>query len=90
MYLLPIPKGKFVPWSIDSIVDLPLCNGHNALFTYVDKLTKHCRLIPCFVGQGALSISSVASLFVKYVVKLFGVLDEVILDRNPRFNASFW
>ena len=59
-------------------------------FTCVDRLTKYCRLIPCFVGEGALSASLVAKLFFDNVVRFFGVPAEVISDRDPRFTASFW
>ena len=77
-------------WSIDSITDLPFYNGYNAIFTCFDRLTKHCRLIPCFVGGEALSVSLVAKLFLGNVVSFFGVHAEVISDRDPRFIASFW
>ena len=70
-------------------MDLPLCNGHSAVFTCIDQLTKHCRLITCFIGEGAMSASSCAKLFLDNIVRFFGVLAEVILDRDPRFTASF-
>ena len=34
-------------------MDLPLCDGHSAIFTCIDRLAKYCRLIPYFVGEGA-------------------------------------
>ena len=43
----------------------------------------------CFVGEGALSASSVAKLFFDNVVRFFGVPAEVTLDMDPRFTASF-
>ena len=71
-------------------MDLPLCNVHNIIFTCVDRLIKYCRSIPCFVGEGALSASSVAKLFFDNVVRLFAVLAEVISNRDPRFTGFFW
>ena len=59
-------------------MDLPLYNGHNAIFTCVARLSKYCRLLPCLVGKGALSSSSVAKLFFDNVVRFFVVLTEVI------------
>ena len=43
--------------SIDFIIYLPVCNGHNAIFTCANRLTEYCRLITCFVGKEALSAS---------------------------------
>ena len=77
-------------WSIDFIMDLLLHSGHNDIFSCIDQLTKYCGLIPCFVGEGALSASLVANLFFFNVVKFFGVLAEVIIDREPRLATSFW
>ena len=59
-------------------------------FFYVDQLTKYCRLIPYFVGEGAMSAFSVAKLFFDNVVRFFGVLDEVFSDKDPGFTAYFW
>lgn len=90
MHPLPVPTGKFVSWSMDFVTDLLLCNGHNAIFTCVDCLTNYVRLIPCFVGEGALSAPAVAKLFFDHVVRFFGVPQEVISDRDPRFTSTFW
>ena len=87
---MPVLKGKFVSWSIDCIANLPLCNGYNAIFTCVDRLTKYCRLIPYFVGEVALSASSVAKLFFDTIVRFFGVLGKANLDRDPGLTALFW
>ena len=69
---------------------MSICSGNNAAFTCVDRLTKYCSLIPCFVGEGALSASLVAKLFFDNVIRFFGVPGELISDRGPRFTASFW
>ena len=72
------------------MTDLPLCGGHNALFVVVDRLTKFCILIPCLVGEGALSAKTVAQLFFDHVVRWFGVPQSVLHDRDPRFTGLFW
>ena len=71
-------------------MDLPLCNGHNAIFTYVDQLIKYFRLIYCFLGEGGLSTSSVARLFFDNIVLFFGIPSEATSEGEPRFTASFW
>ena len=74
---------------IDYIIYLPLCYGYNDIFTYVDRLTKYCKLIPCFVGERAINASLVAKIFFDNVVKFFGVPVEVISDGDPRFAIFF-
>ena len=68
---------------------LPLCNGNNAIFTSVDRLTKYCRLRPYLVEKGALSAFLVAKPFYENMVRFFGGPEEVILYRDPRLTASF-
>ena len=58
-------------------------------FTYIDRLTKYCRLVLYFVGEGALSASLVAKLFFENVLRFFYVPAEVVLYRDPRFTDSF-
>ena len=67
-----------------------LCNGYNTIFTCVNTLTKYCGLIPCFMGEGSMSTSSVAKLFFDYVVRLLGFPQDVISNRDHRLTASLW
>ena len=75
---------------MDFITNLPPCSGFNAIFTCVDRLTKFVRLTPCSLGAGELSAANVARLFFDSVVRLFGIPDTVLHDRDPRFTADFW
>ena len=65
------------------ITDLPLSGSFNSVFTIVDKLTKWVKLIPMVVGEGELSVLSVAHLFFNHVVYSFGVLHVVLHDWDP-------
>ena len=42
------------------------------------------------MGEVALSADHVAQLFFDSVVRVFGLPDEVLHDRDPRFTADFW
>ena len=70
---LPVPTARLSEGSIDFITHLPICSGYNGIFTVVDRLTKFTFLIPCFVGEGALSAKQVALLFFDNVVRLFEI-----------------
>ena len=58
--------------------------------TCIEGLLGYVRLIPCFIGEGELSAEQVAQLFVDSMVGVFGLPDEVLHDRDPRFTADFW
>ena len=45
------------------ITDLPLIDGKNGLFAYINKLLKIFHLIPIFLGEGELIATWVASIF---------------------------
>ena len=47
---IPIPSHCFESWSLDLITALPLSHGCSTVLTYVNCLTKLCRLTPCFLG----------------------------------------
>ena len=83
-------KASLYPRVLSFFMDLPLCNGHSAIFPCVDRLSKYCGPIPCFVGEEALSASLVAKVFFDNVLGFFGVLAEVISDKDPKFTVFFW
>lgn len=72
------------------MTDLPESHGCNTILTVVDRLTKYVRLIPCKMGSEQLSAAAVAKLFIHHIVRQFGVPQELVHDRDPRFVAAFW
>ena len=58
--------------------------------TCIEGLLGYVCLIPCFMGEGELSAEHVAQLFFNSVVRLFGLPDKVLHDRDPMFTADFW
>ena len=68
---------------MDFITDLPPSRLFNGIFSIVDKLTKWVKLIPIVVGEGELSMSSIAHLFFNYIVHSFGVPHIVLHDQDP-------
>ena len=71
------------------MTNLPLYNGDNAVITCIEGLLGYVRLIPCFMGEGECA-EHVEQLFFDSVVRVFGLPDEVLHDRDPRFTANFW
>lgn len=83
----PVPHSPYSSISMDFIVNLPMCDEYNAIFVIVDRLTKHANFIPTSTG---LSAEDFARLFVKNVVCRFGIPENVICDRDPRWTSDFW
>ena len=63
---------------MDFITDLPLVHGYDIVVVTVDRFTKMAQIFP-------LSTEEISTLFLKNVVQLHGVLDDVTLDRKPQF-----
>ena len=76
---------------MDFITGLTLCaNGCNAIFTCVDYLTKYTVLTAGTLGVGELSTKQVAELFFQGVVIQFGLPENMVHGRDPRFTVEFW
>ena len=64
--------------------------GYNAIYTVVNRTKQAIRLFPCILGAGAISAEATAKLFFDEIVRHYGLPDEVLHDRDPRFTAEFW
>ena len=84
---LPIPDR---PWScvaMDFLTDLPVSGGFSTILVVVDRFSKMSHFIP---AQGLPNAEETAELFMKEIVKLHGIPDEVVSDRGSQFVSRFW
>jgi hypothetical protein len=85
---LSVPERKWQSVGMDFIVRLPMtAAGHDALMVVTDRLTKLVRCIPTATTVTA---PEVAQLFVDNVVRLYGVPQEIVSDRDSKFTSVFW
>ena len=85
---LPIPDRNWSSVGMDFIVGLPMTKGgHNAIYTFVDRLSKMCHFVATVDTIGA---EEAASLYVNAVFRLHGLQKDMVSDRDPRFISSFW
>ena len=83
-YLQPLAiSGRpFNTISLNFITGLPLSNGKDAILVLVDKLTKFAHFI---TTMSDINVGDTAVLIFKHVVKVFGLLEVIIGDRDPRW-----
>jgi hypothetical protein len=84
---LPIPTDRWQVISMDFIVGLPTsAEGHDSIWTIVDKLTKKAHFIPV---QSTFQAPELAAVFLKQIFRLYGMPEAIVSDRDAKFCFSF-
>ena len=65
------------------MTNLRMCKGKNAIITCIERLFGFVRIVLCYMGKGELPVEQVAMLLFNVVVRLFGLPDKVLHDRDP-------
>ena len=73
--------------SLDWITNLPPSNYHDAILVVVDRLTKMAIFIPT---TKSIPAPDVATIFIQHVVRVHGVPDILVSDRDPVFTSGWW
>ena len=85
---LPIPEYPWEQVSMDLITQLPRSrSGNDAIVVFVDKLTK---MVHYAATTTDVTAPKLAKIFMREVVRLHGVPESILSDRDPRFTANFW
>ncbi|PKI57042.1 hypothetical protein CRG98_022546 [Punica granatum] len=84
---LPIPEHPWESVSMDFIVNLPKLKGCQTLMVVVDRFSKYATFIS---AKKECPAEKAAQLFMKHVVKYWGVPTTIMSDRDPRFTGRFW
>jgi hypothetical protein len=72
---------------MDFIEALPRVGGKSVILTVVDRFSKYCH----FIALGhPYSAESVAQAFFTEIVRLHGIPQSIVSDRDPVFTAAFW
>jgi len=71
----------------DFITDLPKSDGCDTILVVIDQLSKMSHFIPC---SKDLNARQFGNLFIKEIVRLHGLPQDIITDRVPLFISDLW
>ena len=84
---LPIPEWKWCHIAMDFVTGLPQTSqGLEIVWVVVNRLTKSAHFLPIWINY---SMERLAQVYIREIVKLHGVHESIISDRDPRFISRF-
>jgi hypothetical protein len=87
LHTLPIPDRPWQSVGMDFMGPLPVSKGYDYLMVVIDRLTSMVRLTPTTVK---VTVSQVAWLYINEVIKLHGLPESIVSDRDSKFTSLFW
>ena len=73
--------------SMDFIEGLPKSQGYSVILVVVDKLTKYAHFMAV---KHPYTTASIAQIFMDNVVRLYGLPQSIVSDRDTIFVNAFW
>ena len=71
---------------MDFIVDLPPSEGFTTILVVVDRLSKMAHFLPMIGTPSALDT---ANVFIREILRLHGLPDNIVSDRGVQFTSRF-
>lgn len=84
---LELPNKVWSEVTMDFIGGLPKSEGFSVIFVVVDRLSKYTHFVPLKHPYTALTV---AGVFLREVVRLHGIPESIVSDRDRVFLSLFW
>ena len=79
---------EMVSHAMNFVTGLPRTSqGLDTVWVVVDRLTKFTHFLPIRINY---SMERLAQVHIREIVKLHGVPESIVSDRDPRFQFRFW
>jgi hypothetical protein len=87
LHSLPVPTRPWGSIGMDFVGPFPPSEAHDYLWVIICRLTSMVHLIPVTTTIRA---SELAVKYIKEVVRLHGLPDTIVSDRDSKFTSTFW
>ena len=84
---LPIAERLWDNVTMDYIIGLPKSEDNGSIIVVVDRFSKYATFITSPTGY---TMEKTTKLFLKHVVKYWGLPKYIISDHDPCFTRKFW
>jgi hypothetical protein len=87
LHSLPIPRTPWSSIAMDFAGPFPESGGADYLWVILCRLSSMVHLVPV---RTTLTAADAANRFITEVVRLHGLPDSIVSDRDPKFTSRFW
>ena len=87
LHSLPIPDRPWQSIGMDFMGPLPKSNDFDNLLVMIDQLTSQVHLVPTTM---TVTTRGIAWLILKEVMRLHGIPESIMSDRDTKFTSIFW
>jgi hypothetical protein len=87
LHSLPIPARPWGSIAMDFVGPFPESGGYDYLWVIICRLTSMVHLVPIRTTTKA---SELAWLYIKEIVRLHGLAESIVSDRDSKFTSRFW
>jgi hypothetical protein len=84
---LPVPAGAWQDITLDFIEKLPKSESYDTILVVVDRFTKYAHFLAL---KHPFIAAQVAQLLLDHVIKLHGLPQSMVSDRDKIFTSTFW
>ena len=87
LHSLLIPAQPWGLIAIDFVGPFPESSGYDYLWVVICRLTSMVHLVPIWTTTTA---SELAQLYIREIVRLYGLADSIVSDHDSKFMSRFW